>query len=70
MKGQKGKTIGLEKLEDKIASGIKSLRIKLQDCCDRNKHRGYGDDDDDRDKRSTDYYSVTCPPYGKVCFNL
>ena len=62
--------IGLEKLEDKFAGGIKSLRKKLQDCCDWNQHKGYGDDDDDLDKRTTDYYSVTCPPYGKVQFDL
>ena len=69
-KGQKGKTIELEKLEDKIADGIKSLRIQLNSCCSRNKQIGYAPNDEHNDykKRSSDYYTVTCPPYGKVCF--
>ena len=62
-KGQKGKTIGLEKLEDKIADGIKSLRTKLNDCCSRNQYTGYTNR---RGKRYTPWPLATCPPYGKV----
>ena len=62
-KGQKGKTIGLEKLEDKIANSIKSLRIQLNNCCNRNQPGRYGY----RGKRYTPHdEAVTCPPYGKV----
>ena len=72
VKGQKGETIGLEKLKDKIASDIESLRIKLQDCCDQNNDTGSGGsgDYDYRNKRSTNYYSISCPPYRTVCFYL
>ena len=66
MKGQKGKTIGLDKLEEKIESGIKSLQSQLQECCDRNQHSRYGRDD--HRYKSSGY--DTCPPYGKVCFDL
>jgi len=62
-KGQKGKTIGLEKLEDKIVDGIKSLRQKLNDCCNRNQYTGYSDR---LGKRYTPWPQATCPPYGKV----
>ena len=61
MKGQKGKTIGLDKLEEKIESGIKSLQSQLQECCDKNQYHGY------RGKRYTPH---ECPPHGKVCFDL
>ena len=68
-KGQKGKTIGLEKLDDKIADGIKSLRIQLNGCCNRNQPGGHNDYY--RGKRYTPHdEAVTCPPYGKVSFKL
>ena len=61
VKGQKGETIGLDKLEEKIEGGIKSLQSQLQDCCNKNQHRG---------KRYTPHDTVTCPPHGKVYFDL
>ena len=75
-KGQKGKTTGLEKLQDKIADGIKSLRIKLQECCDKTQHtnnvghhKRYTPHDTTHDTpHDTTHDTVTCPPHGKVCF--
>ena len=65
-KGQRGRSIGLDKLEDKIADGIKSLRSQLQDCCDRNQHRY----NDNQHKRYMPHDTVMCPPRGKVHYSF
>ena len=63
-KGPKGKTLGLDKVEDKIEDGIKSLKTQLRDCCDRNDRSYHG-------KRYAPYDEhASCPPYGKVCIYI